>query len=75
MTKQKEKSIKESEQLMKHLSTKIQEVASNVVITEENEKQGPEGHFQINLPLTLMVLLMNHCDVQAVANTFVDDSK
>ena len=32
-------------------------------ITEKNEQlqghQGPKGHFQIKLPLTLIVLLMN----------------
>ena len=37
-------------------STKIQ-VTSNVTITEKNE--GPMRHFQIKLPVILMVLLTN----------------
>ena len=47
------------------MSTKIKEVISNIVITEKNEKRclttgipdclGPKGHFQIKLPLMLMV--------------------
>ena len=37
MTEQKERGIKELEQL-KHLSVKIQEVSLNIVITKENEK-------------------------------------
>ena len=37
MTEQKEKGYKELEQL-KHSSTQIQKVVSNIVITEKNEK-------------------------------------
>ena len=39
MMKQKGRGTKELEQFMKHLSTKIQEVTSNVAVTEKNEKQ------------------------------------
>ena len=58
-----------SEQL-KNLSMKIQEVTSNVAITEKNEKQcvkqtiqlhiqAPKQHFQIKLPQIMMVSQMN----------------
>ena len=44
---------------VKHLSTKIQEMTSNVVITQKNVYhitgiQGLKEHFQIKLPLILM---------------------
>ena len=35
----KRKGTKELEQLMRHLSTTIQEVTSNVAVTEKNETQ------------------------------------
>ena len=39
MTKQRGKSTKELEQLMKNLTTKMQEVTSNVAVSEKNQKQ------------------------------------
>ena len=51
---------------LKHLSTKIQEPTSNVVIIEKKFKTmleyrdyGPKAHFQIKLPQAFMVLLRN----------------
>ena len=60
---------KELEQLMKHMSIKIQELTSNVAITKKNEKKNMltmakytrdlMDIFHVNLPLVSMVLLMN----------------
>ena len=71
---------------MKYLSTKIQEVTSNVGITEKNEKHvrlqlsisGTQGAFSDKVApdfdgFTDEPVLK--CDVQAVENLFVDDSK
>ena len=80
------KDTKEFEQL-KHLSTKIQEVTSNVAITEKNEKQ--HGRLQLSIQGTQGAFsdkVTSHindftdkpevqCDIQVVKNTFVDDSK
>ena len=65
-------------------STKIQEVISNIVITEKNEKQcqntripGTQGTFS-KLPQTFDGFTdepVVQCDVQVVENTFIDDSK
>ena len=50
MTEQKGKDTTELDQL-KHFSTKIQEVTSNVAITEKNEKQYVK--LQLSIPETL----------------------
>ena len=50
ITNQKGRGAKELEQLMKHFSTKIQEVTSNVVIAKKNEKQ--YVRLQLSIPGT-----------------------
>ena len=63
----------------KHLSAKIQEVISSIVITEKNEKLcqatgilGTQGVFSDRVTPDKLVV---QCGVQAVENTFIDDSK
>ena len=75
---------KELEQL-KYLSAKIQEVISNIVITERNEKlcqttgiPGTQGAFSDKLTPNIDVFIdepVVQCDVQGVENTFTDDFK
>ena len=61
------KGTKELEQL-KHFSTKIQEVTSNGVITEENEKLVTQGAFS-NKVTPVIDEPVVQCDVQVVENT------
>ena len=70
---------------LKHWSTKIQEVISNIVITEKNEKQCQTtgiprtlGAFSDKVTLDIDGFTdepVVKCDVQVVENTFIDDSK
>ena len=74
---------------MKHLSTKIQEVTSNVGITKKNEKHlseysttkyipGTQGAFPGKVGPDIDDFTDEpefQCDVQVVENAFVDDSK
>ena len=80
------KGTKELEQ-SKRFSTNIQEVTSNVAITEKNEKQNVR--LQLSKPRTLGAFSdkvapdissftdepVVQCVVQVVKNSFVDDSK
>ena len=76
--------IKELGQL-NHLSTKIQEVISNIVITEKNEKlcqtagiPGTERAFSDKVTLNIDGFTdepLVQCDVQVVENTFTDGSR
>ena len=69
---------------MKKLSTKIQEVTSNVTITEKNEKR--YVRLQLGTQMVFSDKVVPHidgftdqpvaqCNVQFVENTFVENSK
>ena len=68
---------------MKHLSTEIQEVISNIVITEKNEKirigiPGTQGAFSDKVTPGINDFIdepVVQCDVQVVENAFMNDSK
>ena len=85
--RKKEKGSEELDQL-EHLSTKIQEVTSDVAITEKNEKQyvrlqliipGTQGAFLDKVTPDIDGFtdepVLHQCDIQVVEYTFVDDSK